>query len=60
MVLPFNKFQVFMKSEKGQTIVEYALILALITLTVIVILRLMGPAISNFFQDVGTTVDGAT
>ena len=60
MALPFIKFQLFFKSEKGQTTIEYALLLALITLIVIVVLRFMGPAISNFFQEVSTTVDGAT
>jgi len=38
--------------EKGQTLIEYALLLALIAMVVIVVLRLLGPALSNLFQNV--------
>lgn len=38
--------------EKGQGLVEYALILALIALVVIVILMSMGPAIGNIFSNI--------
>jgi pilus assembly protein Flp/PilA len=39
-------------SEEGQGLVEYALILALVTLVVIVILAILGPAIGNVFSNV--------
>ena len=39
-------------TEKGQGLVEYALILVLVALIVIVILALLGPAIGDVFSDV--------
>jgi pilus assembly protein Flp/PilA len=36
--------------EKGQGLVEYALILVLVAVVVIVILALLGPVISNVFS----------
>lgn len=39
-------------SEKGQGLVEYTLLLVLITLVVIVILTLMGPAIGDVFSNI--------
>ena len=41
----------FLPSEEGQGIVEYALLLALVTIVVIVILALLGPAIGNVFSN---------
>jgi len=38
--------------EKGQGLVEYALILVLVAVVVIVILSLLGPAIGGVFSDV--------
>jgi len=38
--------------EKGQGLVEYALILVLVAVVVIVILSLLGPAIGNVFSNV--------
>ena len=38
--------------EEGQGLVEYALILVLVALVVIVILSLLGPAIGNIFSNV--------
>jgi len=38
--------------EKGQGLVEYALILVLVAVVVIAILTLLGPAIGNVFSDV--------
>ena len=42
----------FAPKEKGQGLVEYALILVLVALIVIVILSLLGPAIGNVFSNV--------
>jgi len=41
-----NKTQ---RNQKGQTLVEYALILAFVALSVVVILGLLGQDINNFF-----------
>jgi pilus assembly protein Flp/PilA len=39
-------------SEEGQGLVEYALILVLVALVVIVVLSLLGPSIGNVFSNV--------
>ena len=41
----------YLPSEQGQGIVEYALLLALVTIVVIVVLALLGPAIGNVFSN---------
>ena len=38
--------------ERGQGLVEYALILVLVGVVVIVILSLLGPAIGNIFSNI--------
>ncbi len=40
------------RDEEGQTLVEYGLLLALITLVVIAVLLVIGPAISGMFRSV--------
>ena len=42
--------------RKGQGLVEYALILVLVALVVIVILSLLGPAIGNVFSSLITNI----
>jgi pilus assembly protein Flp/PilA len=42
--------------EKGQGLVEYALILVLIAVVVIVILALLGPAIGNVFSNIVNSI----
>ena len=42
--------------ERGATMVEYALLVALIALVVVVALGPLGNAISGLFNDAGTTV----
>ena len=42
----------FAPKEKGQGLVEYALILVLVAVVVIAILALLGPAIKNVFQTI--------
>ena len=47
----------YMPREKGQGLVEYALILVLVAVVVIVILALLGPTIGNIFSNlIETTV----
>ena len=41
-----------MKDESGQTMVEYGLLIALISIAVIAVLVLLGPRIATFFQSV--------
>lgn len=42
--------------RKGQGLVEYALILALIVIVVIAVLSIIGPAIGNIFSDIVTVI----
>jgi pilus assembly protein Flp/PilA len=44
------------KDNKGQGLVEYALILVLVAVVVIVILALLGPAIANVFSNIMNAV----
>ena len=46
------KSMLFAPKEKGQGLVEYALILVLVAVVVIVILALLGPAIGNVFSEI--------
>lgn len=41
------------RDEKGQTLVEYGLLLALIAVIVIVALLFLGPIVSQMFRNVG-------
>lgn len=40
----------FVPKEKGQGLVEYAMILVLVAIVVIVVLTLLGPIIGNVFS----------
>lgn len=42
----------YLPNERGQGLVEYALILALVAIVVIIILVALGPAIGNAFSNV--------
>jgi pilus assembly protein Flp/PilA len=46
------KTMLFAPKEKGQGLVEYALILVLVAIVVSVILALLGPAIGNVFSTI--------
>lgn len=47
----------FAPKEKGQGLVEYALILVLVAIVVIVVLALLGPAIGDIFSNIMTSLD---
>ncbi len=47
---------IYAPREQGQGIVEYALLLVLVTLVVIIILGLLGPAIGNVFSTIYVNV----
>jgi len=49
----------FAPKEKGQGLVEYALILVLIAVVVIAILVILGPIIGNVFSDIVDAMEGA-
>ena len=46
----------FAPKEKGQGLVEYALIIVLVSIVVIVALTLLGPQISNVFNRISSTL----
>jgi len=59
-----SQFMLWLKTfvitdEKGQTLAEYALILALIAVVVIVVLGLLGGQIQDIFQQITDGIGGA-
>ena len=48
------------KDESGQTMVEYGLLIALISIAVIAVLVVLGPRIAGFFQAVDTQLASST
>ncbi|MBI1977630.1 MAG: Flp family type IVb pilin [Candidatus Omnitrophica bacterium] len=49
-----------LKDESGQTMVEYGLLIALISIAVIAVLVVLGPRIAGFFQAVDTQLAAST
>ncbi|MEL7625502.1 MAG: Flp family type IVb pilin [Anaerolineaceae bacterium] len=49
-----------LRQEEGQGLVEYALILVLIAIVVIVVLRAVGVEVTGVFEDIVTALSGAT
>jgi pilus assembly protein Flp/PilA len=47
------------RSERGQTLVEYGLLIALIAVVAIAALLFLGPVVSGLFRDIGNTIKGA-
>ena len=61
----FGKFKrkeitpmLFSPKEKGQGLVEYALILVLVAIVVIAALMILGPIIGNVFSKVNSSLSG--
>lgn len=50
----------YLKSKKGQTLVEYGLILALVSIVVIAVLTLLGDQLKNIFSTITSTLNTAT
>ena len=48
----------FAPKEKGQGLVEYALILVMVAIVVIAALALLGPMIGNAFSNINTSLAG--
>ena len=46
----------FAPKEKGQGLVEYAIILALVAIVVIAVMRLLGPKIGNTFSSINNSL----
>ena len=52
--------QISKKDEEGQTLVEYALLLALIAIVCIVIIGLLGGEVNNVFSEITSGLTGAS
>ena len=48
----------FAPKERGQGLVEYALILVLVAIVVIAALMILGPIIGNTFSTINTSLNG--
>lgn len=46
----------FRKQEKGQGLVEYALILVLVAIVVIAALMVLGPIVGDMFSDINASL----
>jgi len=46
----------FALQEKGQGLVEYAIILVLVAVVVVAIMRLLGPRIGNVFSSINSSL----
>ena len=51
--------ELLVRDESGQDLPEYAMLLGLVGLAVIVAVGLLGGRINGTFNDIGTTLDGA-
>jgi pilus assembly protein Flp/PilA len=45
-------------NERGQGLVEYAIIIAFVALVVIAVMRLLGPKIGNTFSSINSSIPG--
>ena len=52
-------FKALLLDESGQDLAEYAILIGLIALAVIVAVTLLGTTISNVFNSIGTTLSSA-
>jgi pilus assembly protein Flp/PilA len=57
--LEMNKVLRFLKDKSGATAIEYGLIAALISITIVAGANIAGPALDELFTTIGTTVDAA-
>ena len=55
-VIERKAIMLFAPKEKGQGLVEYAIILALIAIVVIAVMRLLGPKIGNTFSTINSSL----
>ena len=57
--LEMNKVLRFLKDKSGATAIEYGLIAALISITIVAGANIAGPALDDLFTTIGTTVEAA-
>ena len=56
MYLMFSNFLERVKCNKGQTLIEYVLILVLIAIAIMVAMRFFAGATGNMYNKVGSTI----
>ena len=56
MMKVMKKVVGFVKNEEGQGLVEYALILALVALLVVIALKFLGGTVANTYNNIGNTL----
>ncbi len=59
MLMLVNNYLGFLKSEKGQGLAEYALIIVLIAIAVVTALTSVGTSITSVFTDIGSDLGSA-
>ncbi|MFZ1041559.1 MAG: hypothetical protein WCA79_17540 [Anaerolineales bacterium] len=57
-VLRRTSMQAFQYLERGQGLVEYALILVLVAIVVVAVLMILGPRIGNVFSSINKSLSG--
>jgi len=57
-VLRRTSMQAFQYLERGQGLVEYALILVLVAIVVVAVLMILGPKIGNVFSSINKSLSG--
>jgi pilus assembly protein Flp/PilA len=45
----------FLPEEKGQGLVEYAILIAFVAIVVVVVVRILGPKVGNVFSTVNSS-----
>ena len=55
-VIERKVIMLFAPKERGQGLVEYAIILALVAIVVIAVMRLLGPKIGNTFSTINSSL----
>lgn len=55
-LLERNNTMLFAPKEKGQGLVEYAIIIALVAIVVIAVMTLLGPKIGNTFSSINNSL----
>jgi pilus assembly protein Flp/PilA len=53
-----NKIPTFFKKENGATMVEYAIMVALIAIVSIGVITILGQTVSGVFNDINTSMTG--
>lgn len=55
-----DKVMLFLIQQDGQGLIEYALILVLISIVVLFILAILGPQVGNMYSQVSSEIGGIT